>query len=155
MIGNVARATLTELRRVVGVLRGGGDVPYVPQPGLRHLPALVAEVEHAGVPVTLRVAGEPRPIGDAVDASAYRIVQEALTNVLRHARAAHAEVTVTYAPDAVSLQVIDDGTGSAAVAPPGGHGLVGMRERVAAFGGSLTTAPRPEGGFVVSARLPA
>ena len=85
VIGDVARATLTELRRVVGVLRDGDAVPFVPQPGLRHLPALVAEVEQAGVPVLLRVAGEPRPIGDAVDASAYRIVQEALTNVLRHA----------------------------------------------------------------------
>ena len=117
----------------------------------------MAEIVQAGVPVSLRVTGAPRPISDAVDASAYRIVQEALTNVLRHAAAAHAEVTITYADDTVSVEVLDDGAGpdgDGGVDPPG-HGLVGMRERVAAFGGSLTAAGRPGGGFAVSARLPA
>ena len=155
VIGDVARTTLTELRRVVGVLRDDGGAPLAPQPGLRNLPDLVAEVVQAGVPVTLQVTGAPRAINGAVDASAYRIVQEALTNVLRHAAAGHAEVTVTYAADAVSIEVLDDGTGPPDDAPPAGHGLVGMRERVAAFGGSMTAAARPSGGFAVSARLPA
>jgi signal transduction histidine kinase len=155
VIGDVARTTLTELRRVVGVLRDGDGPPLAPQPGLGNLPALVAEVVQAGVPVTLAVAGAPRPISDAVDTSAYRIVQEALTNVLRHADAAHAEVTVTYAPDAVSVEVLDDGQGPCGESSPAGHGLVGMRERVAAFGGSMTAAARPTGGFAVTARLPA
>jgi len=96
-----------------------------------------------------------RPISGAVDASAYRIGQEALTNVLRHAAAAHAEVTVDYAPDAVSVEVLDDGRGPAVDGSPPGHGLVGMGERVAAFGGSMTAAARPSGGFAVTARLPA
>jgi signal transduction histidine kinase len=155
VIGEVARTTLTELRRVVGVLRDDHGAPLAPQPGLRNLPTLVAEVVQAGVPVTLQVTGSPRPISGAVDASAYRIVQEALTNVLRHAAAAHAEVTVTYAPDTVSIEVVDDGTGPTGDGAPAGHGLVGMRERVAAFGGSMTAAARPSGGFAVSARLPA
>ena len=113
IIGEVARTTLTELRRVVGVLREDDAAPLAPQPGLRNLPTLVAEVEQAGVPVTLHVRGAPRPISDAVDTSAYRIVQEALTNVLRHARAGHAEVNVTYGDDAVSVEVLDDGAGAA------------------------------------------
>ena len=91
------------------MLRDDDAAPLAPQPGLRNLPSLVAEVEQAGVPVTLHVAGAPRPISDAVDTSAYRIVQEALTNVLRHAAAGHAEVNVTYGDDAVSVEVLDDG----------------------------------------------
>jgi signal transduction histidine kinase len=106
------------------------------------------------VPVTLRVSGGPRPISDAVDTSAYRVVQEALTNVLRHARASQVEVNVVYGADDVSVEVLDDGAG-AINGTAGGHGLVGMRERVAAFGGSLTATARPEGGFAVMARLPA
>jgi signal transduction histidine kinase len=153
-IGQVARTTLRELRRVVGVLREQGDAPLVPQPGLRQLPALVHEVEQAGVPVTLRVSGAPRPIGDAVDASAYRIVQEALTNVLRHAGPATAEVNVTYLDGSVSVEVLDNGAGPNGSAGREGHGLIGMRERAAAFGGSLTATARPGGGFAVTARLP-
>ena len=154
IISDVARTTLNELRRVVGVLREDGAAPLAPPPGLRNLPSLVAEVEQAGVPVTLHVSGAPRPISDTVDTSAYRIVQEALTNVLRHARAEHAEVNVTYGDDTVSVEVVDDGVG-AVDGTTGGHGLVGMRERAAAFGGSLTATARPEGGFAVMARLPA
>jgi signal transduction histidine kinase len=153
VIGQVARTTLNELRRVVGVLRDDGDVPLAPQPGLRQLPTLVREVELAGVPVTLHVVGAPRRLGQAVDTSAYRIVQEALTNVLRHAGPAAAQVNVTYGDDAVSVEILDDGSG-----PNGstgqGHGLVGMRERAAALGGSLTATERPEGGFAVVARIP-
>lgn len=154
IISDVARTTLTELRRVVGVLREDGAVPLAPQPGLRNLPSLVAEVEQAGVPVTLQVLGAQRPISDAVDTSAYRIVQEALTNVLRHAKAHHAEVNVIYGDDTASVEVLDDGSG-AVNGSAAGHGLVGMGERVAAFGGSLTATARPEGGFAVLARLPA
>ena len=154
IIGQVARTTLSELRRVVGVLREQGEAPLVPQLGLRQLPALVHDVERAGVPVTLRVFGAPRPIIDAVDASAYRIVQEALTNVLRHAGPATAEVNVTYDADAVSIEVLDDGTAPNGHPEGEGHGLIGMRERAAALGGSLTATARPSGGFAVTARLP-
>ena len=119
VIADTARTTLTELRRVVGVLREPQDAPRSPQPGLGLLPDLVAEVEDAGVPVTLQVHGEPRPLGPAVDTSAYRIVQEALTNVLRHAGTAHAAVTVTYDDDGVGLEVLDDGAGPAAASSPG------------------------------------
>jgi signal transduction histidine kinase len=153
IIGDVARTTLSELRRVVGVLRDEGEAPLVPQRGLGQLPALVHEVEQAGVPVTLRVTGSLRPIGEAVDASAYRIVQEALTNVLRHAGPAEAEVNVTYLDDAVSVEVLDNGTGPNG-SPGTGHGLIGMRERAAAFGGSMSATARPGGGFAVTARLP-
>jgi signal transduction histidine kinase len=156
VIGQVARTTLTELRRVVGVLRDEGAAPLVPQPGLDQLPALVREVERAGVPVTLTVSGSPGTISRTLDTSAYRIVQEALTNVLRHAGPATAQVTVRYEDDALAVEVLDDGVGSAAPAlsPNGGHGLAGMRERAAMFGGTLTAAARPERGFAVSARLP-
>jgi signal transduction histidine kinase len=155
IIGQVARTTLTELRRVVGVLRDEGTAPLAPQPGLDQLPALVRDVERAGLPVTLTVSGTPGPISRTLDTSAYRIVQEALTNVLRHAGPATAQVTVTYEPDAVAVEVLDDGAG-----PPNGHGrhaghgLAGMRERAAMFGGTLTAAARPDRGFAVSARLP-
>ncbi len=150
-IGEVARTTLAELRGVVGVLRDDA-APLAPQPGLGALTSLVDEVAAAGLPVTLTIAGSPRPIGEHVDASAYRIVQEALTNVLRHAGEATAQVTVTYGPGAVSLDVVDDGRAGSANGD--GHGLIGMRERAAAFGGTLTAAPRPDGGFAVHATLP-
>jgi signal transduction histidine kinase len=157
VIAQVARSTLTELRRVVGVLREGA-APLVPQPGLDQLPALVREVERAGVPVTLTVSGTPGSISRTLDTSAYRIVQEALTNVLRHAGPATAQVTVTYEPDAVAVEVLDDGRGPAANPVNGdgngGHGLAGMRERAAMFGGTLTADARPERGFAVAARLP-
>ena len=154
IIGRVARTTLSELRRVVGVFREQGEAPLVPQPGLRQLPALVHEVERAGVPVTLRVSGAPRPLVDAVDAAAYRIVQEALTNVLRHAGPATAAVDVIYDADAVLLEVVDDGAAPDGNPEGEGHGLIGMRERATALGGSLTATARPNGGFAVTARLP-
>jgi signal transduction histidine kinase len=157
VIAQVARSTLTELRRVVGVLREGA-APLVPQPGLDQLPALVREVERAGVPVTLTVSGTPGSISRTLDTSAYRIVQEALTNVLRHAGPATAQVTVTYEPDAVAVEILDDGRGPTATPVngdgDGGHGLAGMRERATMFGGTLTAEARPERGFAVAARLP-
>jgi signal transduction histidine kinase len=158
VIGEVARTTLTELRRVVGVLREDRAAPLVPQPGLAQLPMLVDEVGRAGLPVTLQVSGTPGSISRTLDTSAYRIVQEALTNVLRHAGPATAQVRICYEPDAVAVEVLDDGIGPAngegAVLADGGHGLAGMQERAAMLGGTLTAGARPDRGFAVAARLP-
>jgi signal transduction histidine kinase len=155
-----SRAALTELRRLLGVLRQDGDpqASLAPVPGLANLEGLLAEVAEAGLAVRLRVEGAPAPLPAGVDLSAYRIVQEALTNVIKHAGPAHAQVTIRYRDREVAVEVIDDGRGVAAVAGDGGkgtgHGLVGMAERVAAFGGDLEVGPRPGGGFRVAARLP-
>jgi signal transduction histidine kinase len=154
-----SRAALTELRRLLGVLRRDSE-PHgelTPVPGLADLDALLAEVAKAGLAVRLRVEGTPTPLPAGVDLSAYRIVQEALTNVVKHAGEARAQVVVGYHDDqAVTVEVTDDGRGAAAQAGDGrpGHGLIGMRERVAAFGGDLQAGPRPGGGFRVAARLP-
>jgi signal transduction histidine kinase len=141
------------------VLRQPGEQParpeLSPQPGVTELPALVEGVRAAGLPVVLAIDGDPAGLPAAVDISAYRIVQEALTNVLKHAGQASARVSVRCAADQVLIEVTDDGAD-----PPtseqvgGGHGLAGMRERVALFGGELTTGPRSAGGFAVRARLP-
>ncbi len=156
-IETTARDTLSELNRLVGVLRHGSDRPELaPQPGLAQLEALVKPVRDAGVDVSLKITGERRELPAALDLSAYRIVQEALTNVLKHARASRAEVAIDYAADAVTISVVDNGSG--ATAPLGastGHGLIGMRERVDLFGGELTTGSSALGGFTVRARLPA
>jgi signal transduction histidine kinase len=155
-----SRAALTELRRLLGVLRQEGEpqASLAPVPGLADLDGLLAEVAKAGLGVRLRVEGTPSPLPAGVDLSAYRIVQEALTNVVKHAGPARAQVVVGYRDQDVTVEVIDDGQG--VVAPTGdgqarvGHGLIGMRERVAAFGGDLEAGPRPGGGFRVAARLP-
>jgi signal transduction histidine kinase len=155
-----SRAALTELRRLLGVLRQEGEpqASLAPVPGLADLDALLAEVAKAGLGVRLRVEGTPSPLPAGVDLSAYRIVQEALTNVVKHAGPARAQVVVGYGDRDVTVEVTDDGQG--VVAPTGngqtrvGHGLIGMRERVAAFGGDLEAGPRPGGGFRVAARLP-
>jgi signal transduction histidine kinase len=155
-----SRGALTELRRLLGVLRQDGDpqASLAPVPGLANLDVLLAEVAEAGLAVRLRVEGAPAPLPAGVDLSAYRIVQEALTNVVKHAGPAHAQVTIRYRDHEVAVEVIDDGRGVAAVAGDGGkgtgHGLLGMAERVAAFGGDLEVGPRPGGGFRVAARLP-
>ena len=155
-----SRAALTELRRLLGVLRQDGEpqASLTPAPGLANLEGLLAEVAEAGLAVRLRVEGAPSPLPAGVDLSAYRIVQEALTNVVKHAGPAHAQVTIRYRDHEVAVEVIDDGPGVAAVAADGrrgtGHGLIGMAERVAAFGGDLEVGPRPGGGFRVAARLP-
>jgi signal transduction histidine kinase len=155
-----SRAALIELRRLLGVLRQDGEpqASLTPAPGLANLEGLLAEVAEAGLAVRLRVEGAPSPLPAGVDLSAYRIVQEALTNVVKHAGPAHAQVTIRYRDHEVAVEVIDDGPGVAAVAADGrrgtGHGLIGMAERVAAFGGDLEVGPRPGGGFRVAARLP-
>jgi signal transduction histidine kinase len=155
-----SRAALTELRRLLGVLRQEdqpqGDL--APVPGLADLEGLLAEVAKAGLAVRLRVEGRPSPLPAGVDLSAYRIVQEALTNVVKHAGPAHAQVVVGYRAQDVRVEVTDDGRGAVTSVSDGragtGHGLIGMRERVAAFGGDLEVGPRPDGGFRVAARLP-
>jgi signal transduction histidine kinase len=155
-----SRAALTELRRLLGVLRQEGEPEgdLAPVPGLADLDGLLAELGKAGLAVRLQVEGTPSPLPAGVDLSAYRIVQEALTNVVKHAGPARARVVVGYRDQDVTVEVIDDGRGAATSVRDGrvgtGHGLVGMRERVAAFGGDLEVGPRPAGGFRVAARLP-
>jgi signal transduction histidine kinase len=155
-----SRAALTELRRLLGVLRQEGEPEgsLAPVPGLADLDGLLAEVAKAGLAVKLRVEGTPSPLPAGADLSAYRIVQEALTNVVKHAGPARAQVVIGYRDHEVTVEVIDDGRGVTAPTGDGqarvGHGLIGMRERVQAFGGDLQTGPRPGGGFRVAARLP-
>jgi signal transduction histidine kinase len=155
-----SRDALTELRRLLGVLRQDGEsqASLAPVPGLANLEGLLAEVAKAGLTVGLRVEGTPAPLPAGLDLSAYRIVQEALTNVVKHAGPATAQVTIRCRDHEVAVEVTDDGRGVGAVAGDGrrgtGHGLIGMAERVAAFGGDWEVGPRPSGGFRVAARLP-
>jgi signal transduction histidine kinase len=162
IIGTTARDTMTELRRLLGVLRSDGDDDHgdpgdsrSPQPGLDRLDELVAGARAAGTPVRLVLAGQVGRLPPGVDLTAYRIVQEALTNARRHAPGAKVEIELRYTPDTLHLRVRDNGPG-----PPGpaaesvGHGLLGMRERVAMVGGSLRTGAANGGGFVVEADLP-
>ncbi len=153
-ISATSRSTLTEIRRLLGVLRDDGAAAYQPAPGLADLDRLVADLGDAGLPVSVCVEGSSADVPPGVDLTAYRIVQEALTNVLKHAGPAQAVVTVTYEPDAVRLRITDDGRGVNGTATEGGHGLVGMRERVGVYGGSLSAGPRTGGGFAVVAELP-
>jgi len=149
-IESTGREALTELRRLLGSVRTGD---LAPQPSLTELGALLEQVRGAGLAVELSVEGDARALPASLDLSAYRIVQEALTNTLKHARATHASVLVRYADEALEVEILDDGT-----APPsevdGGHGLIGMRERTALFGGELEAGPAPGGGFSVHARIP-
>lgn len=154
-VEQTGRQALTEMRRMLGVMRSRDETPasLAPQPGLQHLDRLIAQVEEAGLPVTLRVEGERRELSPGVDLSAYRIVQEGLTNALKHAKGANAEVVVRYVDSCVELEIADDGPG--VVETDGqGHGLVGMRERAALYGGTLETTTRDGGGFVLRAQLP-
>ncbi|WP_446213146.1 sensor histidine kinase [Micromonospora sp. IBSANI012] len=148
-ISRTSREALDELRVTLGAVRRGTE--RGPVPGLARLDALRERLAGAGLAVDLRVTGEPRPLPGAVDLAAYRVVQEALTNVLRHARVAAARVRVDYGREELVVEVTDRGVGAPGAA---GHGLAGMRERVTALGGSLTAGPGPDGGFRVSARLP-
>ena len=154
-ISATGRQAMAEMRRLLGVLRQDGSAERAPRPGLDQLSALVEGVRASGLTVDLQVEGGPRPLPSSVDLSAYRLLQEALTNVSRHAGPAQVRVQVTYAPDALLLDVVDDGVGAAGRSEPGGHGLVAMRERVALVGGTLDVGPRDGGGWAVSARLPA
>jgi signal transduction histidine kinase len=153
-IEHVGRASLEEMRRLVGMLRSDEGDPLAPQPGLADLPGLVAQVRDAGLPAELELQGEQRALPAGIELSAYRIVQEALTNALKHAGAARAVVRVRYGTDSLELEVVDDGAGAAAPVAGGGHGLVGMRERVALYGGRFEADRRPGGGFAVRVELP-
>jgi signal transduction histidine kinase len=145
-----------EMRQVLTVLRADDDAgaSVTPTPGLDDLDGLVAQVAETGIAVDVRVEGEPRPIPTTVSLAAYRITQEALTNVIKHAGPAHAWVLVRYTEHDVMVEVRDDGHATASTATGGGHGLIGMRERAAVHGGKLIAGPAPNGGFRVTARLP-
>jgi signal transduction histidine kinase len=159
-IERTGRQALVEMRRLLGVLRTDtrAPEPRTPQPSLAHIDALIDTALKAGLDVAVKVEGSPRPLPTAVDLSAYRIVQEALTNCIKHAGRARADVRVRYGEHEVRLEVADNGPGVRAPRDPdrtgGGQGLIGMRERVALFGGQLEVGPRPGGGFRVSASLP-
>jgi signal transduction histidine kinase len=153
-----SREAMAELRATVGVLRGGDgqSTPRAPAPGLGQLDDLLEAARRGGLRVETVVAGDPRPLPPAVDLTAYRIMQESLTNVTRHAQATTATVAVSYEPNGVVIEVCDDGHGPTG-APQGqqGYGLTGMAERAAALGGRLEAGPRPAGGFRVWSSLPA
>ena len=154
IVEQTGREALAEMRRMVGVLRRPEEAPALaPQPSLEHLDKLVEQAREAGLPVELRVEGEPVPLPAGVDLTAYRLVQEGLTNALKHARAERAQVIVRYGAGDIEVNVSDDGRGAGSD-DGGGHGLVGMRERVAVYGGELEAGPRPEGGYRLRARLP-
>ncbi len=157
------RAALRDMRRVLGVLRAEeGDVPdeahptpvLEPQPGLGDVTTLVTKCRDAGLDVRVRTDGEVRPLPSGVELAAYRIIQEALTNTMKHAGPARAEIRVAYHDDALTVVVADDGHGPGFEPGGSGHGLPGMRERVAVYGGELDAGPHPGGGFRVRARLP-
>jgi signal transduction histidine kinase len=153
-VERAGRTALAEMRRLLGAMRSDGDaVEFTPQPGLDGLDALLEEVGRAGLPVALHVDGNPVALPRGIDLSAYRIVQEGLTNALKHARATDADVTVRYLPDKLEIEVRDNGQGSA-TADGLGHGLVGVRERVKIYGGEMAAGAASGGGFVLSTRLP-
>ena len=187
IIGDTAREALTELRRLLGVLRGPAEPgtarqpATAPAPSIGELDEVLVQVRQAGIAVNLRVEGNPSKLAPGVDLAAYRIVQEALTNTVRHSGASTAAVTVSYEPGYVTVSVTDTGhgpiavtvgrqveqasvpsqngsnggsVGKAAVTASGGFGLAGIAERVASCGGSLTVGPGQAGGFAVTARLP-
>jgi signal transduction histidine kinase len=153
-VERAGRTALAEMRRLLAAIRPDGDeAELVPQPGLGALYSLVEEVGRAGLPVQLHVDGDPFPLPRGIDLSAYRIVQEGLTNALKHARATNADVTVRYRHDELQLEVRDNGRGTA-TSDGLGHGLVGVRERVKIYGGEMTAGTANGGGFVLSTRLP-
>jgi signal transduction histidine kinase len=158
-IADLGRQAMAEMHRTLTLLRaeGGEEAELVPPPGLGNLDKLLEQSRAAGLEAELIVEGEPRPLPQTVDLSAYRIVQEALTNVIKHAAGARTQVTVSYQPDALRLAIVDSGdesSANAAARPEAGHGLIGMRERASLFGGTLSAEPRPDHGFAVTATLP-
>ena len=154
IVEQTGREALAEMRRLVGVLRRPEEAPALaPQPSLAHLGRLVNQARESGLPVELRVEGDPVELAAGLDLTAYRLVQEGLTNALKHARAEHADVLVRYDDGHVELTVTDDGSGDGG-GDSGGHGLVGMKERVSVYGGELEAGPLPEGGYRLRARLP-
>jgi signal transduction histidine kinase len=154
VVEQTGREALAEMRKMVGVLRRPEEGPVLaPQPSLEHLDRLIEHTRETGLPVELRIEGTPEPLPAGIDLTAYRLVQEGLTNAVKHARAQHAEVLVRYSETHVELAVTDDGTGDGG-GDSGGHGLVGMRERVSVYGGELEAGRLAEGGYRLRARLP-
>ena len=160
-IEQTGRQAFAEMRRLVGVLRDDDNAAALaPQPTLSEIPALLAQLAAAGLKADLEVAGTQREVPAGVELSAYRIVQEALTNTLKHAGAGHATVRLAWSQDHLDVEVSDDGPAAGVTVPrqvradSGGKGLVGMRERVMLFGGELEAGPSPHGGYRVAARLP-
>ncbi len=155
-IERIGRGALTEMRRLVGMLRTDSPDLLAPQPRLADLPLLITQVQEAGLPVEFRVDGDSRDLPVGIELSAYRIVQEALTNALKHAGQASAAVHLRYGIDSLELEILDDGGGDlvAAEVPGGGHGLAGMRERVILYGGQFDAGSRSGGGFAVRVLLP-
>ena len=154
VIESTGQQALDEMRRLVGMLRSGDEtLPLAPQPSLKELGTLVEQVRAAGLPVQLAVEGEPRELPPGVDLSAFRIVQEALTNSLTHAGPANARVVLRYGADDLELEISDDGPGTGDGSGTG-YGLVGMRERVLVYGGELQAGRQPGGGYALRVRLP-
>jgi signal transduction histidine kinase len=154
VVERTGREALAEMRRMVGVLRRPEEAPALaPQPSLEHVERLVEQAREAGLTVELRVEGDRQPLPAGVDLTAYRLVQEGLTNALKHARAERAQVVVRYGDGDLEVTVSDDGRGTGS-GDGGGHGLVGMRERVAVYGGELEAGPQAEGGYRLRAKLP-
>lgn len=154
-IKDTSRAALDELRATVGLLRQPDDGPdsRAPIPGLADLDALV-DARAGGLSVRVVPIGTPRPVASTTELTAYRIVQEALTNTHKHAAATQVEVVLNYGPDRLRITVTDDGATGAPPGPGSGHGLIGMHERATAIGGTVTAGPLPDGGFQVVAELP-
>ena len=153
-VEETGRNALAEMRRLLSAMRTDGEQgERAPQPGLDRLEALLDEVRRAGLPVELHIEGGQRPLPRALDLSAYRIVQEGLTNVRKHARATRADVTLEYSPDEIRIEIRDDGKGAGLNESPG-YGLVGVRERVKIYGGEMTTGMANGGGYILSTRLP-
>ena len=153
-VERAGRTALAEMRRLLAAMRRDGDeAELLPQPGLDGLDSLLDDIGRAGLPVELHVDGEPFPLPRGIDLSAYRIVQEGLTNALKHARASDADVTVRYRPDELKIEVRDNGQGGG-TSDGLGHGLVGIRERVKIYGGEMSAGTATGGGFVLSTRLP-
>lgn len=156
VIERTGRNALVEMRRLVDLMStaDGSTGPRFPLPGVAQIDELLASLDAAGLATRLHVEGEPVPLPEGLDLSAYRVVQEALTNTLRHAGQARVEVTLRYLPSALEIDVVDDGERQAQPSFPPGHGLSGMRERVDLFGGSMSSGPRAQGGYEVHVRLP-
>lgn len=153
-IEETARNALQEMRRLLGMLRDTDEASLAPQPGLAQVDELAAQVRAAGLPVAVDVSGDPKPLPPGLDLAAYRLVQEGLTNALKHSGATRAVVDIEYSDARLSVAVSDDGHGRNGSNGEGGHGLLGLRERVAMYGGDLESGPRSDGGWLVRASLP-
>jgi signal transduction histidine kinase len=154
-IERIGRSALTEMRRLVGMLRTDQPDALLPQPSITDVPTLVAQLREAGMPVELRIDGEPRELPVGIDLSAYRVVQEGLTNALKHAEGQQVAVHISYGPSSLALEITDHGGGRAPTSVPGsGQGLVGIQERVALYGGELEAGQSTDGGFRLRVLLP-